>query len=657
MGCRLEKSPMDVEEYLGTEHGAAIVSTTGLLRPGVVASAGETVRRGGFLAIAAPPRDSWNPGPAGGLGYYKRYLYNMIPRAASHLWLDLDECKAYSRSGPPPPTEIVEWKPERVPAGVNGRIYRLAKTQGQARLIEEFHRMVRGRVRSLYIIGDRGRGKSYATGLGLADAVASKAVGRVEVTAPTLAQAQQVFQGLLDGLRAAGILGRPGVRVRLSGRGWTIRVTGPWFRVSYEPPWSSGGAPLVIVDEAAAVGVARVRRIAWRSGRTVATTTLHGYEGSGRTFAHMVDEILPKPRVTVELAEPVRYLPGDPLEEWLYKTFMLDAEPEGPRSVESVDYSMLRAGGLAGDPGLLRRVYSILVLAHYRNTPDDLMAILESPHYTVHALTADGWPVAVALVAWESWSMPPESRIALEKLALYTRRAERIESARIVRIAVLPWLQRRGLGSRLLRHIEDWAVEHGASVVTTIFSRHEVIGFWRVNGYLYYYASPRYNRVTGEKNLAAAKGLTVEGRETVEEASGEFRARLILAAHTVYRDLAAEKIVEILSATKTPRDPPLLQPSPSMLSRLEECADGRLDPEQAIDAMFLAYASTLLQARVEPSAETVYLVARLLQGKPHDEASRLAGLGEEEAYQALREACRRLYTIAFREGRTPGSNA
>lgn len=49
---------------------------------------------------------------------------------------------------------------------------------------------------------------------------------------------------------------------------------------------------------------------------------------------------------------------------------------------------------------------------------------------------------------------------------------------RVSRIAVHEKIQRRGLGSRLLGYIEERARESGASLLTTMFSRHDVIPFW-----------------------------------------------------------------------------------------------------------------------------------------------------------------------------------
>lgn len=644
-GCRYEKSPMDIEEYLGLEVGAAIVASTGLLRPGLIASAGETVRAGGFLALAGPPWSVWNPGPSSGTGEYKRYLEEIIPQAETHMWIDLDKCNIITRR-PPPKLNPVKWKPGKAPPGAHGAIYRLARTPDQARGIELGARLVRGRARSLYIVGDRGRGKSFLTGLIVAQAVAFHSIGTAQVVAPTLLQAQQVFKGLIEGLRASGVLKRPGVKVKADGNGRVVRVTGPWFRVSYEAPHAAGGAALVVVDEAAAVGVHRVRRITWSSGRSIVSTTIHGYEGSGRVFAHMVDRILPRPRLEVELSHPVRYLPGDPLERWLYKYFLLDIEPIGPRSVDPSQLNVeWPSRGELRSPDLLRWIMAVLVLAHYRNTPDDLLAVLESPHHHVAVLNSPEGPVAASLLVVEEWEGDPQARLALERLALYASRARGLRSVRISRIAVLPWLQRRGLGSTLLRHIERWASDEGFNMVTTIFSRHDVIRFWSKNGYLYTYMSPRQNRVTGEKNLVAAKGLDKEGRRTVSEASGVFRVRLLLASHTIYRDVEAEKIAEILRATSKPGETPTLAPTKEMLDRLQRCAQGVLEAEQAWEAIYLAVANRFAKEDLPSGAEGVYIVSRILQGKPDGEALKVSGLDGRRARSLLRKLCGRAVTL------------
>lgn len=639
--------PPDLEGILGREYDYVLVAVDGLLRPNIIAGVAEVVRGGGALVVAAPPLREWNPGPPGGTGLYREYLLRSLVGLASLYWADADEGRVYAErlpGSPAPPRP-------RGPGGFKSRLgvpralYSLAATRDQAEALEAFASFLRGRARSLAVLGDRGRGKSYLLGLGLALAIHWHAAGRVEVVAPSRAQAWSLMEGLVRGLEALGYRGR--FKAWRAG-GVAYKVTGPWFRVAVSTPEDAEPAPLLVVDEAAAVGVARVRRLSWRSGKVVIATTLHGYEGSGRAVAHLLLSDLPRPLRVVEVREPVRYSMGDPLEAWVYDTFLLNVEPPG--EAPAVDYSRASCGrveraGLAGDPGRLRRLAGILAMAHYRNEPDDILVMLESPNHEVFQVEAGGEPLAVADVAVEDPQAPEEARLGLKALEAHAGPlARRLRSVRVVRIAVIPPLQRRGLGSRLLQCIEEWARSLGADVVTTIFSRHDVAGFWAANGYLAVYMSPRYNRATGEKNLAFAKPLSSRGEAAVARASAAFRLRLLLSARSIYRDVAAERIPTLLEATAPAEAPVSLTPEQS--ERLERFLAGSIDYEQADDAVFIALVRLL--AREPPSRlgltprEAAAVVARVIQGKPLNDVASIAGASAEEAGSLVAGALRRI---------------
>ena len=634
--CTAEYSPMDIEDYLGMEFGSGVIASPGLLRPSVIASAAETIRGGGFLAIVVPPREEWDPGPVGSRGLYKRYLEEAIPGAGLHAWISSD-CKVYSASMrvPDPGGEEarVEYKSRK---GVPRRLLALARTPDQASGLDVFASFLRGRWRSLFVTGNRGRGKSYLVGLGLAYGAYRRLIGRVEVVAPSPSSVQSLMRGLLAGL---GVLGVPHRRVESSGN--IVRVSGPWYRVSYESPEAARGAPITVVDEAGAVGVARVRRLSWRSGKIIVSTTVHGYEGSGRVFLHMVESLLPRPIARIVLETPIRYRTGDPLEKWVYDTFILDPEPEGPSSVpaDSTVYRQVDAEELVDNRRLLRLLYSVLVLAHYRNTPDDLLALLEGRERSIHALFYMDHPVAVAELVEESWEGDPRARLGLEKLALYSPTARKVSTIRVSRIAVLPWLQGRGLGSRLLTEVKERIT--GRDAVTVVFSRSDVVGFWAKNGFLYYYASPRYNKVTGEKNLAAALPLTERGEKAVREASSVFRVRLLVTLQSIYRDLPAERVPQLIEATSPSGI--RLELTGNQVERLRACASGLIDPEQAWDALLLGTVKLLSASNSIwdnlGDKEKVFIAARLLQGKNSDEAAAIAGVQPGDSSKIIKDFC------------------
>ncbi|MCE4616774.1 MAG: GNAT family N-acetyltransferase [Aeropyrum sp.] len=638
--CGAEASPAGIEKVLGGEYSAAILAVDGLIRPSIIAAAGETVRAGGFLALLSRPAARWNPGPEGGRGLYSKYLRESIPRCDIHLWIDEEEGVISEKLEPPKLARAAEdLKTIRVD-GVPRALVAAARTPDQARVLGEIYRFARGRYRSLLVRGDRGRGKSYVVGLGLALMASRKMIGRAVVVGPTPLSVQSVMRGLLDGL---GRLGIKGVKVRRSEGGDVVRVSGSWFRVSYERPDQAEPAPVTVIDEAAAVGVARVRRLSWRGGKTIVSTTVHGYEGSGRTFQNLIHNILPKPVLEAELSTPIRYRPGDPLERWLYETFLLKAEAPHLRMVGEPNPVRVRAEDLAVDRARLKALYSILVEAHYRNTPDDLLLLLESPNHSLYALEASGTPIAVADVVVESPHGDPEARLALDRLLFMAGASyENIKSWRVSRIAVASGLQRRGYGSRLLQHIEDEARSSGASLVTTIFSRHEVLEFWLKNGYTPYYASPRYNKVTGEKNIALAKPLRPEGRRLLERASKTLARKLVLAGSSVYRDLAAEKIARLLLST--PPQKGGLVMTEVQRRHLEMFLRGESMLESVFDAVFIAIAEILLnERRIDIDSRLLAgIIAKVVQGKPYSEVASILGVGLDEAVDVIDSGLRKL---------------
>lgn len=156
--CSLELSPARYQDLLGSEYGAAIVSMESMIRPSIIAAAGEAVRRGGFLAIVGGPWRSWTPGPReGGTGLYKRYLEEAIPRSRLHAWIDEGQTRSISTSvgDPPEPRGPEGYKPR---GDMPRRLIAETATLDQARALDRLAGFLRGRARSMILRGDRGRG-------------------------------------------------------------------------------------------------------------------------------------------------------------------------------------------------------------------------------------------------------------------------------------------------------------------------------------------------------------------------------------------------------------------------------------------------------------------------------------------------------------------
>lgn len=303
-----------IADRLGSEYRLVVIDSYEGLQANTLAAAGEMVKAGGVLLVAG---DDWcSLSAPGSLGLFSEWLRMHALRAENvAVWREgVLEYEARWVRGPE------KWLPGVRGAAAPVWLKRLACCDEQvlvARRAEELLKRYEAGV--LLVTGDRGRGKSAAVGLALAYLVSKRLVGDVTVTGPSEESVQSLFRWLARGLKAAG------VRFKAWGPGRKYHgVKGGWFRVRYLEPWRAEPAPLTVIEEAAAVGPARVRRLAGRSRNVIAVTTVHGYEGSGHYWLRVLKQQLP-PTSIVELSVPVRYAPGDPLEKLLYDALLLRA--------------------------------------------------------------------------------------------------------------------------------------------------------------------------------------------------------------------------------------------------------------------------------------------------------------------------------------------
>lgn len=332
----------------------------------------------------------------------------------------------------------------------------------------------------LALIAPRGRGKSTLLGEYLGRALEQ---GRTDLTltAPSL----RAVQALLD-------------RARL--RGMT-----PEVERLYRAPadlLASGVSPdTLIVDEAANLPVDRLLQLAGCARRLFLATTTGGFEGSGQGFRLRA---LPALRATgfrvrvQSLATPVRWEPDDPLEDWLNRLFLLEAESIEPaRQAARLQWSP--ASDLADQPEVLEAVTGLLADAHYRTRPSDLARWLEDPGVELLRLEGaeDGTLFGVALIQREAGLEPelaravwagqrrPQGRFLPCVLAAHGAFDLAAERAwRIQRLAVHPAWQGRGLGLRLLRAVRDHARADGIALIGASFGLQPgLLRLWQRAGY------------------------------------------------------------------------------------------------------------------------------------------------------------------------------
>jgi hypothetical protein len=111
--------------------------------------------------------------------------------------------------------------------------------------------------------------------------------------------------------------------------------------------------------------------------RVVFATTIHGYEGTGRGFALRFRDVLDRRTPgwrELRLETPIRWAPNDPLERFVFRALLLDAEPSHPARragdrAPSPRIELLHRDRLAADEATLSELFGLLAIAHYQSRP------------------------------------------------------------------------------------------------------------------------------------------------------------------------------------------------------------------------------------------------------------------------------------------------
>ncbi|HAX0057785.1 TPA: tRNA(Met) cytidine acetyltransferase [Escherichia coli JJ2444] len=231
-------------------------------------------------------------------------------------------------------------------------------------------------------------------------------------------------------------------------------------------------ADWLVVDEAAAIPAPLLYQLVSRFPRTLLTTTVQGYEGTGRGFLLKFCARFPHLH-RFELQQPIRWAQGCPLEKMVSEALVFDDEnfthtPQGNIVISAFEQMLWRS-----EPETPLKVYQLLSGAHYRTSPLDLRRMMDAPGQ--HFLQAAGgneiagalWLVdegglsqELSQAVWAGFRRPRGNLVA-QSLAAHGSNplAATLRGRRVSRIAVHPTRQREGTGRQLiagaLQYIHD----------------------------------------------------------------------------------------------------------------------------------------------------------------------------------------------------------
>lgn len=632
--------------FLGRELDFLVIDARAGFDPDALGALSGAIRGGGIALLLCPPLDTWpdyvDPenrriavAPHGPEAVGGRFIARIVRE------LSADPDVVVIREGAPPPVLAA---PSPAPPGPRA-------DAEQMLAVEAVEHVATGhRRRPLVLTSDRGRGKSAALGIGAAHLM-RRGIERIIVTAPRPDSAEQVFRHA-----ALHLPGARSGRYSLSIDEAELFFVAPDELVQTHPP-----ADLLLVDEAAAIPSPMLERMLERYSRIVFSTTVHGYEGTGRGFAVRFQQVLERRTPgwrALRLHQPIRWAAQDPLERFVFRALLLDAAPVPADRLAGVTpdeciIERLDRDRLAADEAAVRELFGLLVLAHYRTRPLDLRQLLDGPNVSVWAMRFDGHIVATALTAREGGFEPPLARAIYEgrrrprghliaqSLAAHLGLEEGplLLGDRIMRIAVHPAVQDRGLGSRLIEAVTDRARAEGIDYVGASFGATvPLVRFWRRLRFAPARVGLSREASSGAHSVMMLRGLSPAGRALAERAENRFAPQFIHLLSDALRELAPELV------------PPLLErahPSPACLGRQDwldviGVAHANRGYEDALLPVWTLTATAVsdaaLMKALENAARTV-LVTRVLQRRPWQEVAHLAGLsGRRETVQALRRA-------------------
>lgn len=406
--------------------------------------------------------------------------------------------------------ELRELKGEMAGHQPMGALTAVARTLDQARALLSFMDAVAEKSlrTTVTLTAGRGRGKSAALGLAVAAAVAM-GYSNVFVTSPSPENLRTFFEFVCKGFDAVDMKEHTHYELVESVvpefHGAVVRIN--VFRqhrqtVQYIQPHDYqklGQAELLVIDEAAAIPLPYVQRLLGPYLVFLAST-VNGYEGTGRSLSLKLIKQLREQAGAAALSgaasgrqlreltleEPIRYAAGDPVERWLNDLLCLDCG-------DAVDVT---GGGGCPHPDacelyyvnkdtlfsfheaseeFLRRVMGLYVSSHYKNSPNDLLLMSDSPAHHIFVLLGpvstetQGLPEVLCVL-----QVALEGEIAKEEAGASLLRGVRaagdlipwtlaqqyqepafaaLSGARVVRVATHPAYQRMGYGRRALAQL------------------------------------------------------------------------------------------------------------------------------------------------------------------------------------------------------------
>lgn len=304
----------------------------------------------------------------------------------------------------------------------------------------------------------------------------------------------------------------------------------------------TGTADWLVVDEAAAIPAPLLHQLVSRFPRTLLTTTVQGYEGTGRGFLLKFCARFPALR-RYELQQPVRWAQGCPLEKVVSDALVFDDETfmHSPRG--EIRFSTFEANAWRTRPNLPLAVYQLLSGAHYRTSPLDLRRMMDAPgQHFLQASASDSVAGAVWLVDEGGLSAElsqavfagyrrPRGNLVAQSLAAHGcyPLAATLTGRRVSRIAVHPARQREGIGQQLIMQAHRYSTQCDYLSVSFGYTQ-ELWRFWQRCGFVLVRMGNHREASSGCYTAMALLPISEAGRRLAERENLRLRRDAVILA-------------------------------------------------------------------------------------------------------------------------------
>lgn len=532
------------KRHLGQEFDAVIYNAWAGIRANTISAISGTIRNKGLMILLCPDFKSWPSFQDPELNQRLSFGYSdifekslFIQWLIDHIQNDPEVCiiteesTQYRLSSPPLPTLT------------DDSIYP-SITQDQSEAVEAIIKVATGhRGRPLVMQADRGRGKSAAIGIASAQ-LANEFGKKIILTAPHKDNCQQSFHHFkaLSQINSHFCF-------------WAADRL-----IDTKPE-----ADLIVVDEAAALPVEMLKKICKLYRRIVFSTTIHGYEGSGRgfeiRFKQHLKKVFPESR-QINLSTPIRWHEQDSLERFWFESLCY-TPPTATSGISISDFTgILDKEALVKNKALLFSIFSLLIDAHYQTTPDTLASLLDSPEADVFVCIKDNKVLATAITMREggkllseisalivSGQRRPNGHLLAQKMGYLSGDScyPLMSYLRIVRIAVSQNARRNGVGSCLLSEIKQWASAGDLQYVGASFGAEaDLLHFWTKNGFSLVNLGHKKETATGEYNAIFLQPLNASLNNNIKLLRALFSRDFIHQLPFSFKAVTTEMVLALL---------------------------------------------------------------------------------------------------------------